>query len=335
MTALTKPTLRTSSDALLMVAVLVVAAAAIVAALGLRPPGPGERARRLESELRCPVCQGLSIAGSPAALAGEMRRIVAEQVSAGASDASVRAYFVERYGRWILLAPDPSGPNLLLWALPGVMLIGGAAAVVARSRQLQHRRTTRGPADGLAASTSRPLAVGLALGLVVLAVAIPMAVAVVPRSTGQEITGRPATQAAPSIEDLEARVTADPTDAGALVALGDAYADADRSTDAADAYGRALKVSPDDVGALVGLGGLLLGAGRPDGALALVDRAVTLAPELPDARLYRAIARFQLAGELTADARADVLRFLELAPDDPRRTLAEDLLAAPARSTAP
>ena len=119
------------------------------------------------------------------------------------------------------------------------------------------------------------------------------------------------------------------------MALGDAYADADRSADAADAYGRALKASPDDVGALVGLGILLLGAGRPDGALPLIDRAATLSPALPDVHLYRAIARYQVAGWLTADARADILRFLELAPNDPRRTLAEQLLAAPAPSARP
>ena len=334
MTALARPAIRRSADALLGAAILIVLGATLLAALGLRPPTLAERTRRLESELRCPVCQGSSIADSPAELAVEMRSVVAERLATGAQDADVRAYFVERYGRWILLAPDPTGPNLLLWAVPGLMLVGGAAAVVARSRRGQRRVAIRST-DGTAAARPRPLAIGLAVGIVIAAVAIPMAVAVMPRSSGQEITGRPATQAAPSIEDLQARVAADPTDTGALVALADAYADTGRSADAAEAYGRALKASPDDVGALVGLGVLLLGTGRPDGALPLVDRAATFAPALPDAHLYRAIARYQLAGWLTADARADVLRFLELAPNDPRRTLAEQLLAAPAPSAAP
>ena len=162
-----------------------------------------------------------------------------------------------------------------------------------------------------------------------------MAVAVTPRSSGQEITGGIAGQAAPSIEQLEARASADPADVGSLVALGDAYVAAGRPADAGDAYGRALEAEPDDVGALIGLGSLLLGNGRPDGAVVLLDRAVTVAPGFPDAYLYRAIARYQLAGSLTTDARADVLRFLELAPNDPRRTLAEQLLAAPAASATP
>lgn len=335
MTAWARPTLRGSADALLVAVVVLVLGAALLSALGLRPPNPDERAHRLESELRCPVCQGLSIADSPAALAGEMRSVVAQQVATGATDADVRTYFVERYGQWIRLAPDDSGPNLVLWAAPGLMLIGGAAVVVARTRR-RERRVPAEPDDRVATDRPRPLALAAAIAIVIAAVAVPLAVAVGPRSLGGQITGGQATtQAAPAIEDLRARVTADPTDVGALVALGDAYAGAGRAGEAADSYGRALKTEPDDVGALVGLSSLLLGAGRPDGALPLLDRAVAVAPDLPDAYLYRSIARYQLAGALTADARADVLRFLDLAPNDPRRTLADQLLTAPGPSGAP
>ncbi len=335
MTARRRAALRLPADALLVGAVLLVVVAALLSALGLRPEGADDRARRLESELRCPVCQGLSIADSPATLAGEMRSVVAEQVAAGAGDADIRAYFVERYGQWILLVPDAVGANLLLWAAPGLLLLGGAAVVVTRTR----RRGVRAPVEAVekvASERPRPLALAAVFGIVIAAVAIPLAVAVGPRALGGQITGGQATtQAAAPIDDLQARVTTNPTDVGALVALGDAYAVAGRAGDAADAYGRALKVEPDDIGALVGLSSLLLGAGRPDGALTLLDRAVAIAPDLPDAYLYRAIARYQLAGSLTADARADALRFLELAPNDPRRTLADQLLAGATPSSSP
>ncbi|MBF6606718.1 MAG: cytochrome c-type biogenesis protein CcmH [Chloroflexi bacterium] len=327
--------LRGSADALLLGAVFLVVVAALLAALDLRPPSPAERASGLEAGLRCPVCQGLSIADSPAALAGEMRSVVVQKVAAGATDAAVRAFFIERYGQWILLAPDASGPNLLLWAAPGLLLIGGTAVVVGRSRR-RGRRLRVEPADRVTADRPRPLVLGAAMAIVIAAVAVPLAVATGPRAIGGQITGGQATiQAAPPIEDLQARVTADPTDVGAFVALGDAYAGAGRGGDAADAYGRALKIEPNDVGALVGMSSLLLGAGRPDGALPLLDRAVAIAPDLPDAYLYRAIARYQLAGSPTAAARADALRFLDLAPADPRRTLADQLLVGPGPSGAP
>jgi cytochrome c-type biogenesis protein CcmH/NrfF/Flp pilus assembly protein TadD len=330
-----RPALARWSDAVIVAAALLVVGAALASVLGLRTPSPSERTSQLESELRCPVCQGLSIADSPAVLAGEMRSVVAQQVIAGATDTEVRAFFVERYGQWILLVPDGSGPNLLLWAAPGLLLIGGAAAILVRIR----RREQRVPAQSATRAVierPRPLAVVMTITIVIAGVAIPLAVAVAPRPPGGQITGGQATtQAAPAIEVLQARVTADPTDVGMLVALGDAYAGAGRAGDGADAYGRALKIAPDDIGALVGLSSLLLGAGRPDGALPLVDRAVTVAPDLPDAYLYRAIARYQLAGSLTPAARADVLRFLDLAPNDPRRTLAEQLLAASGPSSWP
>lgn len=335
MTGRARSAARGRADALLVSAIFVVALAVLLAALGLRPPNLEERARRLELELRCPVCQGLSIADSPAELAGQMRVVVADRLAAGASDADVRAYFVERYGRWILLAPDASGPNLLLWALPGLLLIGGVAAIITRARRRERRNAVE-PAGGVATTGPRLLVIAVAAGIVIGAIAVPLVVAMGPRSPGQEISGgQAAPQAAPSLEDLQARAAADPTDVGTLVALGDAYVVNDRPGDAADAYGRALKAEPDDVGALVGLASLLLGAGRPDGALPLVDRAVTLAPGLPDGYLYRAIARYQLAGSLTADARSDLLHFLDLAPNDPRRTLAEQLLAKPGPSNAP
>jgi cytochrome c-type biogenesis protein CcmH len=327
--------LRSPADALLVAATVVIVVASLLAVLGLRPATLEERARRLESELRCPVCQGLSIADSPAELASEMRALVTDQLDAGASDADVRAYFVERYGRWILLAPDASGPNLLLWAVPGVLLIGGAGAVVARARR-RDRRTSTESARRVILPKPHPLAKLVAIGVVIAAIGIPLAVATGPRSPGQEISGgQQVAQQAPSLEELQARASADPTDVVTLVALGDALTMASRSAEAAAAYGSALKSQPDDVGALIGLASLLLGAGRPDGALPLVDRAVTVAPGLPDGYLYRAIARYQLAGFLTAEARLDVLRFLDLAPSDPRRTLAQQLLAKPGSSGTP
>ncbi|MBI3749471.1 MAG: cytochrome c-type biogenesis protein CcmH [Chloroflexi bacterium] len=321
-------------DSVLLAAVLLVVAAALLSTLGLGPPSPAERERRLESELRCPVCQGLSIAESPAALAREMRGVVAERVAAGASDAEIRSYFVQRYGQWILLVPDDRGTNLVLWAFPGLLFLGGAGVIVARAR----RRGRRLPSEpgGFAGKRPSRLALATTSAIIVAAIAVPLAVALGPRSAGAEITGgRTAVQAAPSLDDLAARAAANPGDTGTLVALGDAYAGSGRAGDAADAYGRALKIEPDDVGALVGLSSLLLGAGRPDGALTLLNRAVAVAPALPDIYLLRSISRYQLAGAMTVDARADALRFLDLAPNDPRRTLVDELLAAPGPSFVP
>jgi cytochrome c-type biogenesis protein CcmH len=106
--------------------------------------------RAIAWQLRCPVCQGLSVGDSPSELANEMRALVREQLQQGKTSAEVLDYFVQRYGEWILLAPPKHGFNLVIWVLPFVLLPIGAVAVYVGAR-----RWVRGSAA--AASPSREL----------------------------------------------------------------------------------------------------------------------------------------------------------------------------------
>jgi cytochrome c-type biogenesis protein CcmH/NrfF len=101
---------------------------AILAVLWLAPAvaSDADRADALAAELRCPDCQGLSVADSQTAAAREIRSQIGELTASGASDAEVRAHFVARYGEWILLAP--SSP--IAWILPVAALALGVAALV-------------------------------------------------------------------------------------------------------------------------------------------------------------------------------------------------------------
>jgi cytochrome c-type biogenesis protein CcmH/NrfF len=91
--------------------------------------------KEVASQLRCVVCQGLSIQDSPSSLAQEMRALVREQLADGRSPDEVKAYFVERYGEWVLLRPAPRGLNLLVYVLPVGMILGGAVFVFVKARQ--------------------------------------------------------------------------------------------------------------------------------------------------------------------------------------------------------
>ncbi len=98
------------------------------------PVTDADRVDRLARELRCPDCQGLSVADSPTASAREIRRQIGLLVEDGTTDDGVRAHFVDRYGQWILLAP--SSPAA--WIIPFAVVAAGTLALGA---WLVRRRT--------------------------------------------------------------------------------------------------------------------------------------------------------------------------------------------------
>jgi cytochrome c-type biogenesis protein CcmH len=88
-------------------------------------PDLEDQTRALAAELRCVVCQNLSVADSPSEMAQQMRAIVREQLQAGKTPQEVRDFFVSKYGEWVLLKPKTTGVSLLLWVLPYVALAAG------------------------------------------------------------------------------------------------------------------------------------------------------------------------------------------------------------------
>jgi cytochrome c-type biogenesis protein CcmH len=97
------------------------------------------RVNAVASNLRCPVCQGLSILDSPSELAQDMKRLVREQIVAGRTPAEIEAFFTQRYGEWVLLKPPAHGANLTVWLGPAVLLLGGGLLLLfAVRRWLRH-----------------------------------------------------------------------------------------------------------------------------------------------------------------------------------------------------
>ena len=81
------------------------------------------------AQLRCPVCQGLSIQDSPSELSQQMRRVVRDQLAAGRTPDEVKAYFVSKYGEWILLEPKARGFNLVVYLLPIALVVAGLVVI--------------------------------------------------------------------------------------------------------------------------------------------------------------------------------------------------------------
>jgi cytochrome c-type biogenesis protein CcmH len=115
-------------------------------------PVDDQQVYEIASELRCVVCQNLSVADSPSEMANQMRAIVRERLAAGDSPAQVRQYFVERYGQWILLAPPRRGFNLLVWVAPPVAVAVGLGLVALLLRRWTRRPRPAPPAVSAAMS---------------------------------------------------------------------------------------------------------------------------------------------------------------------------------------
>ena len=110
-------------------------AQADAAPLQFRDAGEEHRFHALAAELRCVMCQNQSLADSNALIALELRREVLDLIRAGKSDAQVKDHLVQRYGEFVLYKPRVEGRTWLLWLGPALILLAGAALVVALVRR--------------------------------------------------------------------------------------------------------------------------------------------------------------------------------------------------------
>lgn len=94
-------------------------------------PATEERARNLQRQLRCLVCQGESIDESGSPFAADVRHLVRQQIAEGRTDQQIQDYLVARYGDFILMKPPLQSNTWFLWLTPFlVLLIGGTVAWV-------------------------------------------------------------------------------------------------------------------------------------------------------------------------------------------------------------
>ena len=92
---------------------------------------------RIGKQLRCTVCQGVSIADSPASMARAQLDKVRELVKEGKSEQEIKEYFVARYGEWALLEPTTTGLNGFLWLAPVAMLVLGGLLIMGQVKKGQ------------------------------------------------------------------------------------------------------------------------------------------------------------------------------------------------------
>lgn len=93
------------------------------------------RTKSIASQLRCPVCQGLSLQDSQSELSMQMKSVISDRIRSGQTDQQVLDYFMAKYGEWILLEPPARGFNLAVYLVPLVVLLGGMGVLYVSVRK--------------------------------------------------------------------------------------------------------------------------------------------------------------------------------------------------------
>ena len=106
-------------------------AAALVTALALAAGAAAEEpagwAYDLAHELMSPYCPGRALAECPSPQADALRLWILEQARAGATREEVEAQLLQSFGDRLLQTPRAEGVGLVAYAVPALLVVGGAA----------------------------------------------------------------------------------------------------------------------------------------------------------------------------------------------------------------
>jgi cytochrome c-type biogenesis protein CcmH len=111
----------------LVLLTLALPAAAVIETYEFSDPVLEERYQLLSAELRCPKCQNQNIADSNAPISKDLRKLLHQQLEAGASDEQILDYMVARYGEFVRYRPRFDGATAVLWLAPVILVLAGIA----------------------------------------------------------------------------------------------------------------------------------------------------------------------------------------------------------------
>ena len=311
------------------VLVLLLAGAAVATWRSTSRSPTADPVSALAADLRCPACQGESVADSRSPIAASMREAIAAQHAAGRSPDEIRAYFVERYGPEVLAVPPARGLGLLLWVVPALALLLGLAAMTRRlhrvvivtrlSRWARHRSAVPPNRSSSPRHRSRPTVTGAGrirrtdavrlnrriwtvgtLGLLGLIATIAV--------TAPSPTRRP-------VDPVVDAVTSQ-------LALARSFEQQGRYGEAVEVYQAMLSQRPDDVVRLR-MAFALLRSGRSADAEELAGQVLAAHPDAPEAVLMLGLAQRESG---SPSAASTLRRFLALAPEHPATSEVRRLL---------
>jgi cytochrome c-type biogenesis protein CcmH len=119
------------------------AALAVVALIALivgtrgdaSPPTAEQRAISIASRIKCPTCEGLSVAQSKAGTSRAIYGEILRRVDAGEGRGEILSYIRSRYGTSEFLIPARTGLASVVWVLPVVAVVVAFAGLFAAFRR--------------------------------------------------------------------------------------------------------------------------------------------------------------------------------------------------------
>ncbi len=103
---------------------------AVIETYEFSTPALEARYQLLSEELRCPKCQNQNIADSNAPISQDLRRLLHQQLEAGASDEEILEFMVARYGEFVRYRPAFNTVTAVLWLAPLILLFAGVAGLL-------------------------------------------------------------------------------------------------------------------------------------------------------------------------------------------------------------
>ncbi|MDO9012631.1 MAG: cytochrome c-type biogenesis protein CcmH [Gallionella sp.] len=93
------------------------------------------RMMHLAEKVRCLVCQSEPVSNSHSDWANDVRQIMREKMTAGASDQEILDILVERFGKSVLFDPPVDKETIPLWSAPFILLFVGGGILVYQLRK--------------------------------------------------------------------------------------------------------------------------------------------------------------------------------------------------------
>jgi cytochrome c-type biogenesis protein CcmH len=93
-----------------------------------------DRINAVAETIKCPTCQGESVADSNAPASREIRDDIAARLNRGETPDQIRAFYASVYDD-ILLTPGRTGLASTVWILPVVVFVGAVAGLVVAFRR--------------------------------------------------------------------------------------------------------------------------------------------------------------------------------------------------------